>query len=276
MSGSFFRLLLILVLNAVTAALLREVFGELGRRLWADAVVRIWGLEVNVPYLCAWIAAGMFAAPLELGVAEYLLARIRRRRPSLGAVFLWYADGAKLSVAARYGAWGMVLSAAQLFLLDLPLNVVSQGLNAVLADLTEQINAGAASPAPDYSLMDTGRTWLWIAMAAAFLLLRLLTAAVPYLTADSGSVLGSVAASVKLVGRHLGAYLLFLLSFAGWLLIAWITFGLALLYLIPYAALANAAFLEQLRGPLVPPPGGGRADVPDEPEDPDGPPEAYL
>lgn len=240
MSGSFFKLLLILVLQAVTSALLVRVFGAAAGRLWPELVFRAAGIEINWAGTLAGIAGSALAAPIELGAAEFILRLVRRKECGVGDIFAWYSDGKLLGLAAKFGVWKIAAALVQAAAFDIPFNYLAEKLLPAAS--------GAAETAkPDFSAAD----WRGILAAAALIVLwgafTVLGTAVKYVFADTGKLGKSLVTSFCVMGRHFFGYVLFLLSFAGFYIGIFFTAGLLGIYFIPYFSTAQAVYVEYVR-----------------------------
>ncbi|MGN1450737.1 MAG: DUF975 family protein [Eubacteriales bacterium] len=247
MSGSFFKLLLILVLQAVTSALLVRVFGAAAGRLWPELVFRAAGIEINWAGTIAGIVGSALAAPIELGAAEFILRLVRRKECGVGDVFAWYSDGKLLGRAAKFGVWKIAASIVQAAAFDIPFNYLAEKLLPAASGAAETAEAAAGFEAQDFSAAD----WRGILAAAALIVLwgafTVLGTAVKYVFADTGKLGKSLVTSFCVMRRHFFRYVLFLLSFAGFYIGIFFTAGLLGIYFIPYFNTAQAVYVEYVR-----------------------------
>lgn len=66
-------------------------------------------------------------------------------------------------------------------------------------------------------------------------------------TEKDKNVLYPIKESFKLMKGHTGNYFVFLLSFIGWILLGYVTLGIALIWVIPYIQVASIYYYEELK-----------------------------
>ncbi|MBE6938756.1 MAG: hypothetical protein E7460_09505 [Ruminococcaceae bacterium] len=257
MFGNFFKLAVLLGLQYVTTALLVRVFGLLGTQLRPDSVIRAFGLEINTVGLSASILSAFLSAPLELGIARYIMGLIRKEEVHFGDVFGWYGDFAKLARSIPFGFYSVICAVFQVALFDIPLSYIQSQLNIVLEDIEKQLVSDSETVIANYGLMD-GRGIL-ISLGAMLLvaLIATLFVAVPYVYADTGRIFRSVFSSPRIMFRYVWSYMLFVLSFSGFYIATVFTLGLMGVYLLPYFGVSKVMFVEFARRRALPGENGG-------------------
>lgn len=245
--GKFLCLIFLLVLNFLTSALLVRVFGLLGEQLRPESVFEVFGLSVNPFGLGASVLSAFLAAPLELGVTEYILKLIRRQEVRLGDVFGWYGSFSALLRAFPFGVFSVVCALFQIVLFDVPLSYVQSQLFVVLEDVQAQIASGAHQVFANYGLMNAKGVLLSVVLMLAAAVLSVLFVGVVYLYLDTGRIFSSVFRSPAVMLRFTWSYMLFVMSFTGFYIATVFTLGLMGVYLLPYFGVSKAVFVEYAR-----------------------------
>ena len=247
MAGKFLYVLVLTVLQSLTSALLVRVFSMLGTHLRPEATFDVFGLTVNYISVACGILAALLFAPMELGVAEYILCLIRQKEVHFSDAFSWYGELPKIAGSIPFGIWSVICAVFQVILFDLPLAYIQGQLELVLKDIQEQSTAGAELIIPNYALMN-GRG-IGIAVAAMLLIavLGTLFVAVKFFYIDTKKIFFSVFYSPVLMIRHLWSYIVFVLSFSGFYIGMVFTLGLLGIYLLPYFGASQVAYVEYVR-----------------------------
>lgn len=179
------------------------------RQYYLDFVTNkyIWAVE---------LIATLFAF-LSLGAARLCLDMVRGKEVKVRNVFSYYN---KWYIAAIYPALSVAVT-----------TVVNEGLGYLTAS---GVDAGVV----------TVLSWVF-QIALYFVTFKLIF--IDYTLAENNcsSFIGAVKAAWKMVGWNTVVnYITLSLSFIGWLIISCFTFGLALIYVIPYFNLSLAALYE--------------------------------
>lgn len=247
MLGRFFKVLVLMLLQYFTSALLVKVFSLIGTHFRPEATFEVFGLTVNYVSVSTGILTALLSAPLELGICEYVLGLIRKKEVHFIDVFSWYGELSKLARSIPFGIWSVFAAVFQVALFDIPLAYIQEQLELVLEDIQNQATAGTEFIVPNYSLMDVRGIWIAVGAMLLVAVLGTLFVAVKYFYVDTKKIFFSVFSSLGLMSRHLFSYILFVLSFSGYYFGTMFSFGLLGIYLLPYFGMSQAAYIEYVR-----------------------------
>ena len=249
MAPVLFRLILLLTLETVTAFALSMVFAGLTAKLELNSVVTIWRFRIDYVAVLLSLFGSLFLLPLSLGITEHLLKLVRRKEAKFADIFLWYADGAKLKRVASYFLYTVALAVLTIPLYTIPSEYLLNTANAVLADLSDRLLAGAASVSVDWSLVDFSAVGVCVAMMLVYALISVKLLVTQYYFVDDNS-LGPFSAayrSWRVMRGHTLEFILLMLSFIGWYIACSLTLFIVALYLLPYLRMSVVIFTEYVR-----------------------------
>ena len=132
MAPVFFRLILLLVLETITAFALSSVFAGLTEKLGVGWVISVWVFRIDLLAILLSLLAGLFLLPLSLGITEYLLKLVRRKEARIADIFLWFADGEKLKRVFQYFLYTVALAVLTVPLYTVPSSYLLSTANACL------------------------------------------------------------------------------------------------------------------------------------------------
>lgn len=248
MAPYLFKIILLLALETVTGFALSTVISGLTQRFGLTCMVQIWVYRFDLSSALLTVLTGFLLVPLTLGVAEFLLKAFRRRKPRVLDVFLWYSDGERLKRVLEYYVYAVATGLISLALYSIPASWLLDTADAVLADLSEQLNA-MASPMVNWSLVD-GRVVavsLGCMLVYAFFAIHLLLTPYYFLDHPEAGPFAAAVRSWRAMRGHVWEWVLCIVSFAGWYLMCALFMFLPLLYLMPYMRMTQVVYAEYVR-----------------------------
>jgi uncharacterized membrane protein len=181
----------------------------------------------------------LIEAPLRLGFALFMLATVRGGRPPVGRLFGGFERG--LTALGAHLMTALLIVAVFVlvfFVWALLLNVM--GVPIALTDVpVDARHSASLAVVAGFALASVAGGAIWLALSMTFFIL-----------ADEPGV-GAVAALRKsrdMMRGNMWKYLCLQLRFLGWLLLGFLTMGIAFFWVIPYVAAASVRFYEDLRG----------------------------
>lgn len=246
---AFFPVLFVIVLQMASTMLFSLLANEISARYFPKAVWQLGNFSFNYMFPLISILINALLLPLHLGVAEFLQLLIRGKKPPVSGIFHWFSDGEKLSVVFSYFLFTTVLTLVMTPLSDIPYQYINRIYFEVIADLQNQIEAGATTFVVNPALFN----WPVLALSGVLLFLGMLVSIrfvpIVYLLVDRPKEGAFAAAkrSWELMKGHTWEYLILLLSFSGWYIALPFTFFLAGLYLLPYLHISIVIFVSYIQ-----------------------------
>ncbi|MBR6747944.1 MAG: DUF975 family protein [Clostridia bacterium] len=183
---------------------------------------------------------GFIMAPLTIGSYGFFTKLIRGEKPAVSSIFTWLGEGKKLATAYL----GQLMYLLYLILWSL-----------LLIGIPGALYVGASYMV---SLRPAGVELVLYILASLLYIIMLVVGAAKLMTwqpalymlgADPEMGVKRAFALCRYhMHGHMWEYFLFQLSFLGWQLLASFTCGLGMFFVQPYMNLANAAFVEFVRG----------------------------
>ena len=249
MAPYFFRIILLLALEALTGYALSMVFAGLAQRLGLSLTVKVWVYAFDLTAALLSLLGNALLLPLTLGVTEFLMKAFRRSGPRVADVFLWYADGVHWKLVLEYYVYAVLIGLIAIPLYAVPANWLMETINAVTTDFGQQMTNGVLSPVIHWSLVNFRAVGvsLLLMLLYAFLSVRLFLT--PYYFLDHPEIGPFEAAgrSWRAMRAHTWEFILLILSFIGWFLICTVTMFLTAFYLVPYLRMTLTIYSEYAR-----------------------------
>ena len=154
MAPYFFRIILLLALEALTGYALSMVFAGLAQRLGLSLTVKVWVYAFDLTAALLSLLGNALLLPLTLGVTEFLMKAFRRSGPRVADVFLWYADGVHWKRVLEYYVYAVLIGLIAIPLYAVPANWLMETINAVTTDFGQQMTNGVLSPVIHWSLVN--------------------------------------------------------------------------------------------------------------------------
>lgn len=249
MAPVMFRLIILLALEAMTAFALSLVFAGLTEKIGLDWMVSVWVFRFDLSALLLSLLGSVFLIPLSLGVTEYLLKLVRRKEARIADIFLWFAESEKLKRVFRYFLYTVALAVLTIPLYTVPSQYLLDTANAMLADIRDQMLAGAAAASVNWSLVDFRAAGVCIALMLLYALISVKLLLTQYTFVDDPSISPFAAAyrSWHVMRGHMVEFFLLMLSFIGWYIACSLTVFIIALYLMPYLRMSVVIFTEYAR-----------------------------
>ena len=204
--------------------------------------LQLWSVEFSLSAEIMTLVSIFILAPFALGVTQYILSIARQTPVKAAAIFEWAGDPVKISAAMKYAAWQAVFSVITFPLGRLSLYALTSTMNGVM----KAYDSGAQTL--DISQFGGYQVFIPAAGFALYLLLSVPFAAMPYIIADypKMNIIKAARYSVRIMIKYIGAFLLFVISFAPWVLVSsfFIFIGI---YLVIYFKVAMAVFIDKAR-----------------------------
>ena len=247
----YFRLLFVLCIYLVPYTLLTTYLPKLD---FGGPVLTLFGIEVPVIREVLILLLIFFEAPLLLASCEYMMALDAGAKPPILSMFRWFGEGERLYAAFRYGGFSFLLSLVLYPIQRLPrLWILSHAeeYSAAAAQVMKAAQSATVSEV-DLSAVDqvmsiaSGET-VCLLLSLLSTLITLFFAAFRYvIAADSAnerSFGADLSLAVRALSGHRFEYLILLLSFAGWYLLASLLGEFAMMLIYPYVFMAETSFL---------------------------------
>ncbi len=247
----FFPIVFALALELLTSYGLALVFSALAERLFPGATFEIPIMGAfNYAGAILGLVANLLALPLILGVAEYLLAKVRNVNMKFADIFLWFSDGEKLKRLGKYALYLTVYYLGQVVLFTVPSGFLLDTMDAISQNLNQQILEGAQQLTVPAELIPSGAVVAISILAILlfeFLSIRLLLTLYLFVDSPAGSPFAAAAASWRIMRGHTWEYFVVQLSFIGWYFACAFTVFVAAVYFLPYQRMVNVVFTEYVR-----------------------------
>ena len=188
------------------------------------------------------IGSFLLSVPLTFGIRDWFIELGYGNKESVGYIFGWFSTWDKFSKALWQTVVIAVRESLWIFLLNCPLIVAFEAY--------EKVNFRMYGNS--YIIIEhltATRVLFLIAILIANILLsiwllRYKAAGYILLRHPDKTVRESIGDSIDMMKGHRFEYLVFHLSFIGWVLLIPLTIGFVLLWAIPYICLANALFFQ--------------------------------
>jgi len=213
--------------------------------LLLDSLLDFTAAEIAIILLLETVSV-LILAPLDIGIAELFLKLSRNNGTDAGA----------LKLSGIFGWYLRIKRSLKAFLLQLLLKLMSSVamIAAVAAPAYFMFRIESQSENGDFLLDMQAAGFYTLSLLAAALLSAaarmIVNAWMPavYILAQNPEtgVLKAIGSAMRLMRGHKFEYLVFQLSFIPWYIGAGVTFGLLMLYIIPYQNMAEAMFVRSL------------------------------
>lgn len=188
-------------------------------------------------YLLLLLLDFVITSPVEVGCADFYCKLIGGAAPSPKLLLVWYSQLTRVFKSIGVN----IISKLFVFLWQLPF---------VYAPLSVIWYYVSKAQTLEEQYMAAGYVWIAVIGTIFALIMSMSYMASPFLAAGMFGKMNawkSVRESVRIIKGHRIELFLFELSFLPWYLLAGVTFGLALLYVLPYHNASKAAYIQKLK-----------------------------
>lgn len=249
LSENFGRVFFVIILEAITTAVLSYLFNGIAAKAFPNAVANIAGFNVYYAFIAITLIGEIMLIPLKLGVAEFILGLVRRKSPKIADIFLWYSDGEKLRRVLSYWGWTVFLSLVSIPLVTVPSDYLLGVVNDITAEAAAQLSGGAQQVVLPAGFINNTNILLSVGAILLYGIITVRLIAVPYVVADGRerNAFKAAVTSWKLMKGHFFEYIVFVLSFFLWGVGMVFTSFILAIYFVPYFRLSQLIFIEYAR-----------------------------